>query len=304
MTSDGAAGEGESLERLALTDEQRRLLADHSGRTFRTVPISPTLAAAVDLHLQAQAMGHRFGDDGVVTFPLSPSQADEVLEVTGLRLTSWVVDVDAGRTRYDEKWAATTHVVGDGLRVTVSSAPTAPEADEIILRPPPDGEALFGTGEHPATRLAIRFLEQHLHPGDRVADIGTGSGILALVAVRLGAAAVVAVDTDRDALATAAQNVAVNGASERILLLPDRLRPVDTGFDLLVANLLAGVVVELLPSLAPVVVPGGRLVFSGIATRRATSVIDVGTSLALDLDGTIEDGVWTAITFRRRSDPG
>jgi len=127
----------------------------------------------------------------------------------------------------------------------------------------------FGTGSHATTRLALAFLERTLAGGERVLDYGCGSGILAIVAAKLGAAQVDAVDLDRQALEAAAANASANGVALRIVA-PDALPPGD--YDVLVANILAKPLMILAPLLAARVRHGGRLALSGILATQADEV--------------------------------
>jgi ribosomal protein L11 methyltransferase len=120
----------------------------------------------------------------------------------------------------------------------------------------------FGSGSHPTTRLLLAELERRVRPGDVVLDVGTGSGVLAVAAARLGAARVTAVDIDPEALAVTGSNAARNGVAERIDVSLGRWE--DVAFDIVVANLTAGVLASLAGPLVSSVSPGGTLLLSGL----------------------------------------
>jgi len=152
----------------------------------------------------------------------------------------------------------------------------------------------FGTGSHPTTQLCLATLEDYVRPGQRVADIGTGSGILAIAAAKLGASEIVATDTDPLAVRIASDNVAVNGVRVQTQEMP----PKGT-YDLVVANILADVIIGMAESLAGWVAPGGILIASGIIDTRESDV-----RLAVEGEGfspleTRRDGEWVALVFRR-----
>lgn len=159
----------------------------------------------------------------------------------------------------------------------------------------------FGTGEHATTRGALRLLEAVVRPGARVFDLGTGSGVLAIAAARLGAASVLATDLDPDAVRIAAENVRVNGAEGPIVL---RAEAVDAGWlaravpphpDVIVANILSGVLVPLLPVLAKTVAPAGHVIVSGILEDEATEVLGAASRAGLtEAARDSEDGWWSA----------
>lgn len=146
-------------------------------------------------------------------------------------------------------------------------APPDPHAVVVTLDP---GLA-FGTGTHPTTQLCLRWLAEHLHPGDSLLDYGCGSGILAIAAAKLGADRVAGVDIDDQAIATSRANAKANGV-EIAFGLPDE---VDAGsFDVAVANILANPLELLAPLLAGRVRGGGHIVLSGILESQAGPVLD------------------------------
>jgi ribosomal protein L11 methyltransferase len=140
-----------------------------------------------------------------------------------------------------------------------------PDAVQLILDP---GLA-FGTGSHPTTRACLRWLERRIFPGARVLDYGCGSGILAIAAMKLGAADAVGVDVDPDALAVARANAARNRAPARFL---DAHAPLDFSADLVVANILAKPLQVLAPLLARHCRSGGRVALAGILEAQAEDV--------------------------------
>jgi ribosomal protein L11 methyltransferase len=137
--------------------------------------------------------------------------------------------------------------------------PPDPNAANILLDP---GLA-FGTGTHPTTALCLQWLDENITAGDTVIDYGSGSGILALAALKLGAKHVWAVDNDPQALLSSGNNAKKNHLEDRIsLCAPDALP--DTPVDILVANILVNPLLQLAPIFAKLLKPGGRVVLSGI----------------------------------------
>lgn len=143
-----------------------------------------------------------------------------------------------------------------------SPEPQAPSADILIVIEPSMG---FGTGHHETTRLCLALLQEIDVAGRRVIDVGTGSGVLAIAAARLGAASVLALDNDRDALMNARDNVARNGVAAVELQEADAAALEVTHADLIVANLTGAALQRLAPVLARLATPGGLLIVSGFA---------------------------------------
>src|SRR5579864_8538058 len=154
-------------------------------------------------------------------------------------------------------WKDYFHVTHIGRRLVIrpSWREYTPRDDEVVLELDP-GMA-FGTGLHPTTRLCLEQVEQRTKTGMRVLDVGTGSGILALAAAKLGAASVYALDNSSVAVESASANTAANGLSERITVAPGILDEAEATrlaeqFDLVLANIIARVIGSIAPQLARV----------------------------------------------------
>lgn len=186
--------------------------------------------------------------------------------------------------------------VSDALWI-VPSWHEPPAGAKTVVRLDPG--LAFGTGSHVSTRLILQRLEPVLAPsaeGLRVLDYGCGSGILAIVAARLGATAVAAVDIDPQALQATAANAAANGV--RIAVFPPEQLPEET-HDVVLANILAGPLVALEPVLAERTRRGGRVLLSGILESQAAGVAQ---AYAADFDASvavIEEG-WALVEGIRR----
>ncbi|HEV2238173.1 MAG TPA: 50S ribosomal protein L11 methyltransferase [Ktedonobacterales bacterium] len=183
-------------------------------------------------------------------------------------------------------WKEFYHVTHLGARTVIKPSWRDYDAQpgEIVIELDP-GMA-FGTGLHPTTRGCLALLERSVRPGDRVLDVGTGSGILALAAAKLGATHVLALDVSDVAVAATRANAAANALGERITVrhatlegaagepympLPPRLETLgaEAGqFDLVLANIIARVIAQLAPALLRAVRPGGALIASGIIAER------------------------------------
>ena len=180
----------------------------------------------------------------------------------------------------DEDWVRLTQSqfapihIGKSIWV-VPSWHEAPDPDALILELDPG--LAFGTGSHPTTRLCMEWLEAHPAPGATVLDYGCGSGILAMVAKKLGAGDVTGVDIDPQAIESARENATRNHCTIDYYL-PDDFAVSDkpqhaTGrFDIVVANILSSPLKVMAPMLAGRVAPGGSLILSGVLARQADEV--------------------------------
>ena len=172
----------------------------------------------------------------------------------------------------------------------------AATGDDLILQIDP-GMA-FGTGLHATTRLCLRALEDYLAPGARVADVGTGSGVLAVGAALLGAASVAAVDNDPVAVRVAGENIAVNEVGDRVTVREASSPPAGV-FDVVVANILADVILGMAPALYAATRPGGRLIASGIIDSHAADVVEGLRHQGYTHEVTRSEGEWVALIVRR-----
>jgi ribosomal protein L11 methyltransferase len=208
--------------------------------------------------------------------------------------------------------------IGRALVVRPSWVDYGLEGNETVIHLDP-GMA-FGTGQHPTTAMCLRALEERVRPGVSVLDLGCGSGILAIAAAKLGAARVLALDTDPQAIKAATENAAANGVSDVIEVregtvsltqsasgrhpfdsAQDRPSPVrgrvenEERFDLIAANISGLTLTRLAPALAAALNPGGALIASGFLEDAVADLRRAFEEAGLFIEQTIEDGVWRAL---------
>ena len=203
----------------------------------------------------------------------------------------------------DEDWAnawkAHYHPFRVGQRLWIQPSWLALEAEraaDVILTLDP-GMA-FGTGLHPTTQMCLQAIEQLTRPGSTMLDVGTGTGILAIAAAKLGASAVLGVDNDRLAVAAASENAAKNDVASQITIREGTLADVSPApYDLVVVNILAPVIVGLLREggLLGYVAPAGQLVLSGIIDEQAPQVIAALTAAGGSVHEMLTVRDWVAI---------
>ena len=171
--------------------------------------------------------------------------------------------------------------------------PSDPDAINIILDP---GLA-FGTGSHPTTRLCLRWLDENLQGGENILDYGCGSGILAIAAMKLGAANATGVDVDSQAVQASQDNASVNCIDNIRFYLPDDTPP--GSYDLVVANILTNPLLMLAPLLAKTTRQDGRIVLSGILEEQAQDVMKIYQHW-FNLDAPIFEDGWSCLSGYKR----
>ena len=172
-----------------------------------------------------------------------------------------------------------------------------PVGDEKIIRMDP-GMA-FGTGTHETTRLVMELLQEEVKGGERVLDVGTGSGILSLCASKLGAKECFAYDVDPVAVRVARENVAADGAANVTCGVADLLDGVAEGpYDLVVANIVSSIILRLLPDLGSVMAKGGRAILSGIIGERVAEIREAAKAYGFTLLREKEDRDWYALVIQ------
>jgi len=175
----------------------------------------------------------------------------------------------------EQDWVRLTQSQFDPIHIgsniwVVPSWHQAPDPQALVLELDPG--LAFGTGSHPTTRLCMEWLEAHPPQGQSVLDYGCGSGILAIVAAKLGAASVAGVDIDPQAVEAARYNSERNGCTIDTFLPDQWAAAGERHFDLVVANILSGPLQLLAPLLCRQLAPGGRLLLSGVLAEQAEQV--------------------------------
>jgi len=175
---------------------------------------------------------------------------------------------------------------------------TSSECSEIVVEIDP-GMA-FGTGYHPTTQLCLLAAQDIIKGGEAALDVGTGSGVLAIAAAKLGARSVVGLDIDSVAVEVAEANVRQAGLSDRIVIRQaDSPSAFDGQADVVFANIIAKVLIDMAGALAEKVKIGGKVVASGIVTERASGVTEAFDSVGLRVVEERTDGDWVALVCER-----
>jgi len=211
---------------------------------------------------------------------------------------AWVPDAraafeDAPETDWSTAWRSRIRSTRVGRLWIGPPWETPPEGTVALLIEP---KMAFGTGDHPTTALCLAAVDAFCaaHPGGSVLDVGTGTGVLALMARKLGAGRVVAVDNDPMSVTLARENGALNGI-DGVELSDATLDTIDGRFDLVVANILANTLVELAPAL--VGHTRGRLVLAGVLIHQEDEVREAFERAGATSDGGSRTGDWIRLDF-------
>ncbi len=205
-----------------------------------------------------------------------------------------VIDVRRGATQLPQD--ASGYRISPRFRVVSGRA--LPGADTIVL-----GTAqVFGTGAHPSTKLAVRAMEELAATGGpfpaTVLDVGTGSGILALIAARLGARAVLGIDICVEAVTVARANVRANGCTDRVHIEATPLAEVTETYDLVLINVTASVFLRLAEAIIARLRPGACLIVAGLQGRQGGEIEALLDGYGLTASSRYSEGKWRGLTLR------
>ena len=154
----------------------------------------------------------------------------------------------------------------------------------------------FGTGTHETTRMCLELLEANVKPGDKVLDIGTGSGILSIGAIKMGADSCFAVDIDPMAVKIVGENAEINGVADKITAVAGNLAHEVTGkYDIVVANIIADAIITLSPEVRQFMKEGALYITSGIIVFRLEDVKEKLTECGFEIADVITQGDWAAV---------
>lgn len=191
--------------------------------------------------------------------------------------------------------------IGNRIVICPAWETYTPTGNELVVRMDP-GMA-FGTGTHETTRLMIRLLEDYTQPGCRMLDVGTGTGILAICASRLGAGVCRAYDIDPTAVRVARENIRESGLTNITCDRSDLLRQVDLRdgrYDLITANIVADILIRMMPDVGAYLSPDGVLLLSGIVEERCADVIASADANGYSVETRLPDNGWCALALRRK----
>ena len=247
-------------------------------------------------------------DDDSTTFEDMKYDIENVLDLyreefqsrglTDDELGSWDFELEEKKTedwsqKWKEKWDV-THVT-DKIAVVPDWIDYKPKENEVIIKLEPG--CAFGTGTHQTTQLCMKALEKYMNKGDKVADIGMGSGILSILAKKLGATSVYGCDTDDTVIEIAKENAKKNNVEATFEL--GSADKINDKFDFVCANILHFVLAEIMGDLKNLMKTGAMMSLSGILDEKKQMVIDAYEKENLELVEEIHQDQWTSFVVKR-----
>ncbi|NLA58619.1 MAG: 50S ribosomal protein L11 methyltransferase [Firmicutes bacterium] len=266
---------------------------DHYGELYPAVkPVAPDTPVKV--------IGYLAGD--CRRAPVMDAIKERVLGLGELGLNVDPVRVDAElvwESDWAENWKKFYHPRRVGNRIVIKPRweDYAAQPGDVVVELDP-GMA-FGTGEHETTRLCLRQLEKWLQPGWLVYDVGTGSGVLALAAAKLGAGRVEACDLDPVAAAAARENVMYNGLQGKISVEVGTIDILQGQAHLIAANIITDVIIDIVPQVVQRLVDGGLFITSGIILERRNEVVEALEAAGLQLVEEDVEAEWVCLVSRK-----
>ncbi|MDD3428630.1 MAG: 50S ribosomal protein L11 methyltransferase [Oscillospiraceae bacterium] len=198
---------------------------------------------------------------------------------------------------WESGWKAFYHPMDIGNRLAICPSWEHYETERVVMQLDP-GMA-FGTGTHETTSLCLSVLDREIKGGERMLDIGTGSGILAIGALLLGAAHADGVDIDPMCVRTATENATLNGVADRFQVLVGNLSDKATGkYDIICANIVANAIINLTPAVPALLVPNGLYITSGIIDTREEEVVAAIKANGFSIKEILHDKGWVCIIAR------
>jgi ribosomal protein L11 methyltransferase len=257
-------------------------------------------AAVVAALFKAGAEGVQELDDEIVTHLRQPDEQ-------GLNAAIRIADRSA-RIAFaptpDIDWSAqwrsriSAHRVGVLVVTPPWLADDYSESERVVIEP----EMAFGTGEHETTRGVLRILSRQPVSGMTVADLGAGSAVLAIGAAKLGATRVAAIELDPDAIGNAESNVAINNVADRVAVLEGDARtllPLLAPVDVVLANIISSVLLELLPAIGEALDSGGFAILSGILAEERSSILSALAAAGWHTIDEDAEGLWWSVAIAR-----
>lgn len=201
---------------------------------------------------------------------------------------------------WNEEWEKNVQVVKltEHIVVRPTFRDYSPAEDEIVITLDP--KMSFGTGDHQTTKLMVMAIEEYIKPGDKVLDIGSGTGILAITAVKLGAASALGIDNDEWCILNGVENCRLNSVDNKVeIRLAEISQITEKEFDLIAANIQKNVLIDIAEEISTKLKRGGLAVVSGLLNYDADDLISHYKKYGMHFLDKYEMGEWAAVLFKR-----
>ncbi len=200
---------------------------------------------------------------------------------------------------WNEEWEKSLNIIKVSDRIVIK--PTFREyskaAGEIVINIVP--KMSFGTGEHQTTKLVIQLLEKYLEPGARLLDVGSGTGILSIVAVKLGAKSAVAVDNDEWCFENGNENCALNGVEEKIKIVLGEIKDIhENDFDLIAANIQKNILIRIAEEIKSKLNQKGIVILSGLLMNDEEDIVQVYKKFGFELVEKKQMDEWISLVMK------
>ncbi len=223
----------------------------------------------------------------------------EIAELYNLSLIDHISTTEIQHRNWNEEWERSIQPiqVSDRFVITPSWHPVTDSAKTVIIIDP---KMTFGTGYHETTRLMIRMMEQYVRPDTTVLDVGTGTGILAIAAVQLGAARAVGIDIDEWSMDNGIENAQRNHVADRIDIRIGSMDVVtESSFDVILANIIRNTILELLDEMLAKIALKGTILFSGLLTTDREIITDALSKRGFNVITVLQENDWIGMAAAR-----
>lgn len=200
---------------------------------------------------------------------------------------------------WNEEWEKNLNIikVNDKLVIKPSTKEYNPKENEIVLTIDP--KMSFGTGEHQTTKLMLKMIERYVKPGMKVLDVGSGTAILAIASVKLGAVSAVAVDNDELCFANGIENIGLNEVSEEVEVRIGELKDInESNFDMILANIQKNVILGIADDIRKRLINEGIIILSGLLNKDEEDVVEHYKKICFNLVDKDRMDEWTVLVLQ------
>ncbi len=273
--------------------------------TIKSVPHLPELISGASYLLDCNGIEET--QDELIFYLNNFKEEDELFLknfLSGLikenLLENFLLNVDeVDEKNWNEEWEKFIKPIKVTERIVIkpSFADYTANRDEIVLTIDP--KMSFGTGHHQTTRLMIRLIEKYIKTGDKVLDVGTGSGILAVISAKLGASETIALDIDEDVKDNVIENLRMNNVLEKCRFFAGTIENLmENDFDVVLANIQKNVLIEIANQIKIKTKIGGIIILSGLLSEDGNDIENVYSSLNFAFVDKMQEDEWIGIVYK------